>query len=157
QGVPPSGTYVVNAITLPYTSLAAASAGSSTSTNLGAGWSAIVTNTLISTTWNSSSNAFVSVTNTSYVTNTTFADIPIPFQKEVAIAFAGHPQVSLGNTPSNIVYTFAPILDSGTVDTVNTLLVTNAGNATNVNSANLVSSQVVGTTNLNRNAYGGYG
>jgi len=117
QTTPAVGSFSVSTVTLPYTTLAAGAAGSGgTSTNLGLGWSVILTNTLTSTTWNSSSNAFVTVTNTSYVTNTTYADMPVPFQKDLTV-FVSFNSSSL---VTNRTLTFARILDSGTVDNVST-------------------------------------
>lgn len=84
QGVPPAGTFQANNLNLPFSTL---TASTTISTNLSAGWSLITTNNLVSTTWNSSSNAFVTVTNTILTTNTSFADMPIILQKDLALVF----------------------------------------------------------------------
>lgn len=114
QGVPPSGAVSINAITLPFATLDQ----TTTSTNLAQGWSSFVTNILSSTTWNSSSNAFISVTNTTIVTNTTFADCAAPYQKDLAVI--GKFQTSGAGTNT---LTFARYMDSTTVDTNNTATV----------------------------------
>jgi len=114
QGVPAQGLLSINTITLPFTTLD----GTVTSTNLAQGWSSFVTNTLISTTWNSSSNAFISVTNTAITTNTTFADCFASQQKDLAVIAKF--QLSAAGTNT---LTFARFMDSNTVDTNNTATV----------------------------------
>jgi len=120
QNIAPSGTYSVSTVTLPYSTLAPGAAGSGgTSTNLGLGWSTILTNVTTSTTWNSSSNAFISVTNTIYTTNTTYADMQIQQQKNLMVSVGFN-----GSGPTNRTLTFARFLDNGTVDNINTTNVT---------------------------------
>jgi hypothetical protein len=114
QGAPPTGAVTINAITLPFATLDQ----TTTSTNLAQGWSAIFTNITTSTTWNSSSNAFISVTNTTYTTNTTFADCPAFFQKDLAVCAKFQTSGAGTNT-----LTFARFMDSSTVDTNNTATV----------------------------------
>jgi hypothetical protein len=114
QGIPPGGLVSINAITLPFATLDQ----TTTSTNLAQGWSAIFTNITTSTTWNSSSNAFISVTNTTFTTNTTFADCPAYFQKDLAVLAKFQTSGAGTNT-----LTFARFMDSGTVDTNNTAIV----------------------------------
>lgn len=129
QGVPPSGTFSVISIPLPYATLAPGLAGSGgTSTNLSAGWSSIASNVLTSTTWNSTSNAFVTVTNTIFTTNTIFADMPVQSQKDLMVSIGFN-----GSGVTNRTLTFARLLDSGTVENVNTTNVTIAAIAGSTN------------------------
>jgi hypothetical protein len=114
QGIPPGGLVSINGITLPFATLDQ----TTTSTNLAQGWSTIFTNITTSTTWNSSSNAFISVTNTIFTTNTTFADSPAYFQKDLAV-FAKFQTSGAGTN----TLTFARFMDSTTVDTNNTATV----------------------------------
>ena len=80
QAIIPFGQYTAQTIALPVTSLAV-----SGTTNLAAGWSGVVTVTNTSTTWNSSSNAFVSVTNVVSATNTSWSVFNATAQKDVGV------------------------------------------------------------------------
>lgn len=128
QGVPPSGAYAVNTLTLPVSTLAAGA-----STNLAQGWSSIVSVTNTSTTWNSSSNAFVSVTNVVSATNTIYADLPNIMQKDLGII-----ALQTAGVGTNTL-TFGRFLNSSVVDTNNTFTLTvgqtaagGQGNSTNL-------------------------
>jgi hypothetical protein len=124
QGVPPSGTFSVATVTLPYSTIAAGAAGSTgTSTNLAAGWSSLVSVTNTSTTWNSTSNAFVTTTNVVSATNTVYALMSTINQKDLTVSVGFNASGTTG-TQNSRVLTFARYLDSSTIDTINTWTMT---------------------------------
>ncbi len=146
QGVPPSGSYSVVQIPLPVTTLdATVPAVGVTNIDLSAGWSSVVSVTNTSTTWNSSSNAFISTTNIVSATNTTYADIPIQHQKEVAFGVLFN---AMAATTAQIEIRFSPGLDSTHVDTNLVWTLTRAANGT---------TQLFAATNLTKDQVGGYG
>lgn len=118
QGVPPSGSFTATTLTLPYSTLAAA-----TGTNLANGWSTIISVTNTATTWNVSSNAFVTVTNVISATNTAYANMSVISQKDLGVVI--YETAGIG---TNTLY-FGRGIDSASVDTNNTATLTIAHTA----------------------------
>jgi hypothetical protein len=104
QGIPPSGSYTANTLTLPVSTLAA-----NVTTNFGSGWSSIGSYTNSSITF--SNTTFVTNTTIGYYTNTLYADMSMQMQDELAIVISE--TAGIGTN----VFTFGHGLDSTSVDT----------------------------------------
>ena len=109
QNTPYGSSYTTLTVPMPTGPFAAG-----VTTNLASGWASIVSVTNTSTTWNSSSNAFVTATNVVSATNTTYADLSVNSQKDCLVIITESAGIG-----TNVV-TFAPILSDGTTDTNNT-------------------------------------
>src|SRR5260221_1988399 len=135
QGVPPSGSFTVSQVNFPAGNFAAG-----TATNLALGWLTIISVTNTSTTWNSSSNAFISVTNVISATNTSYANMSAISQKDVGLIITESAGIGT-NT-----YTFSRYLDSGTVDTnsTGTLVLAHTAASTVTASTNFPSTWIGG-------------
>jgi len=133
----PVGSYTPQTINLPISSLAAAQG-----TNFANGWNTIVSVTNTSTTWNSSSNAFISVTNVVSATNKTYASFYCGGQKDVSLEFDGVP--ATGTTFTNVTIALQPGVSANNPATVagDQILWTIPGTATNS------AGHVVACTNL---------
>lgn len=139
QGVPPSGTVVLNTITLPFTSLT-----NSQTYNLSSGWSVVtsVTNTSVLFT----NTGFVTNTVIISTTNTTFADMPIPLQRELGWGFG----FTAGISTSNVLLKGCAGLDSSHIDTNGLYTLTVPGTGSGAATA-------YGLTNMIRDRMGGVG
>lgn len=138
QGVPPSSTYNAQTLTIPVTKLTAAAG----TTNLVNGWSSVVSVTNTSTTWNISSNAFISVTNVISVTNTVYADMSVISQKDLGVVF--NESTGVGTN----IYSFARGISSSKIDTNNLATVTIGHSA---------AGTITGSTNFPSTWMGGFG
>lgn len=132
------GSYNANTLTIPVATLTAAAG----TTNLVNGWSSVVSVTNTSTTWNSSSNAFVSVTNVVSATNTVYADMTVNSQKDLGVVFSESTGVGTN------IYSFARGLSSSKLDTNNLATVTIGHSA---------AGTVTASTNFPSTWIGGFG
>lgn len=117
-------------VPLPFTTLTGGNVingglTNNTVTNLSSGWAAITSYTNVTTLWNSSSNAFISTTNTTSVTNTTYADFEALGREFVALQYEF---TASGSSVSNAILTIARSVTRGNFDTLNNLTWTNAAN-----------------------------
>lgn len=118
-----------------------------TATNVGVGWSSIVSVTNTSTTWNSSSNAFISVTNVVSATNTSYADISVASQKDCLVLITESAGIGT-NT-----WSFCRVLKDGTADTNTTasLIINHPANSTATSSTNFPATWIAGANRLRIN------
>lgn len=136
QGVPPSGSFTVQPVPMPYTILAA-----NTASNLAAGWSTIITNVTTSGPFYTNGSS-VLFTNTTYTTNFSYANMSIISQKDLGVVISESAGIGT-NT-----FWFGHGLDSGSVDTNGTVTLAIAHTA---------AGTAMASTNFQSTWIGGFG
>ncbi len=122
-------TYYVN-VPMPFSTISGGNTNLggfvvNTVTNLGLGWSSVVSVTNITYLYNPTNAAFAWATNVTSTTNTTYADFDAIGRRYVVLE---HAFSASGSSVSNVIVTIARSIDRTYFDTLNNLSVTNAAN-----------------------------